>query len=1173
MSNEISLKRKIQNRDSFHDSGNNDNSDNILKRRRMCDSESNIFNSLNDEGSNDNYLIDLNKAKEYIHLFNTEFTKGFEKLSNRHDTSSLVEKKIEFDKFSNIDCAKYLVANFGVPNSRKSSSFNYFMTNNIRYPLPNSPQAGDGVTTKPIRVRYNSFNDIYIKTYNFSNGDEELLIKKFAEFNEKFSNFVESLMSETNIDEIIIEIPKTFLPKDRLYLENFEFLDLIGLPDQSSQNREHEKSAIRMNRNSIEKEVVDAFFMFPGKRGKCDEEIIKYMWKCGAFSDLSDRRPPKLVVCNKMRSNDWNDNSEFEKMTQAYTDGTILKSIETSLCKMFDYKDEKDYEDDFEPLVIDNKFESIKDMIKRSASACIIETFNQTGYNNEKYNFFVCNLYKIFMDIKAYKESNLHRLSIHYILVLSKELFIKLNSTVNRIRLKETNKSKYFKIKQFFKSDSAKRLIKYIGSEINEEILCFKNSLFDELSIQDFFNANYEEEDKINYRMEWFNLSVEKCQENILLLIEKYVQAIFKDILKDLKNEELDNFMQMRDYLDSKYLKNSFKLTLDKILKQMKNNYKAIKDIDEKLSLFKKKCCHFLESIKNEYNYDAYENENLSQRSSDENSNLLEIQECCKKLNDIEKNVCMFLKSTKDTFESDEEFDATLINPLLHKKTGSHKLPENKDIDGLDVISFTKYCRNKFNLQLLEKLKAQSVKSKITLEYTEPISLENYEIQFNLDRENKKVSVSYHNNYLDEQLKLLKDNLYKDETNQTSNALYPIFISSVQRRNDFEPNLLIKDLGRVLKPNSFFIFLFIEGGTNQNRELFKKNIDFYKNQRDNDFKAICNYGKSFTNKDMNPIVICYLPDKNLGIGRIRKIMMMFAEHLQLLRFYFIDDDIDSFYEYDKRLHGREIKKSPNFTYKSLAFMLKVLNFGCSNRDLCNNKDLHSKEVKDKEEAVSKLNRRNWMKNLDKIKDTINAEDSNTANLVDELYDIIDNKKYNEESKVKDLINTLMNHLGADGVLILNEIKNRLLKDKSKIIGQVALWNNASFKTWSFLEKLMCDVSKMHTHLVSYQRYQVVLYNLDAIKGIHPVTDDVLFQPVFEKHEIVQLAHISSSANLNDAHVQTSFTYGYKCSDKVHVYYQLFNGVSGYMAYYYSFRNMIGIKSKVNSDETSLEASD
>ncbi|XP_065673748.1 uncharacterized protein LOC101240012 isoform X2 [Hydra vulgaris] len=1159
MSNVVSLKRKIQNR--FNDSDTNDNSDNILKRRRWCDSQTN------------NYLIDLNKAKEYIHLFNTEFTKGFEKLSNRHDTSGLVEKKLEFDKFSNINCAKYLVANFGVPNSRKSSSFNYFMTNSIRYPLPNSPQAGDGVTTKPIRVRYNSLHDIYIKTYNYSNGDEEIIIKKFPEFNEKFSNFVESLMSETNIDEIIIEIPKTFLPEDRLYLENFEFLDLIGLPDQSSQNREHEKSAIRMNRNSIEKEVVDAFFMFPGKRGKCDEEIIKYMWKCGAFSDLSDRRPPKLVVCNKIRSNDWNDDSEFEKMTHAYTDGTILKSVETSLCKMFDYKDEKDYEDDFEPLVIDNKFESIKDMIKRSASACIVETYNQAGYNNEKYNFFVCNLYKIFMDIKAYKESNLHRLSIHYILVLSKELFIKLNSTVNRIRLKETNKSKYFKIKQFFKSDSAKRLIKYIGSEINEEILCFKNSLFDELSIQDFFNANYEEEDKINYRMEWFNLSVEKCQENILLLIEKYVQAIFKDILKDLKNEELDNFMQMRDYLDSKYLKSSFKLTLDKILKQMKNNYKTIKDIDEKLSLFKKKCCHFLESIKNEYNYDAYENENSSQRSSFENSNLQEIQECCKKLSDIEKNVCMFLKSTKDTFESDEEFDATLINPLLHRKTGSHKLPENKDTDGLDVINFTKYCRNKFNLQLLEKLKAQSVKSKITLEYTEPISLENYEIQFNLDRENKKVSASYHKNHLYEQLKLLKDNLYKDETNQTSNALYPIFISSVQRRNDFEPNLLTKDLGRVLKPNSFLIFLFIEGGTNQNRDLFKINIDFYKNQRDKDFKAICNYGKSFTNKDMNPIFLCYLPDKNLGIGRIRKIMMMFAEHLQLLRFYFIDDDIDSFYEYDKRLHGREIKKSPNFTYKSLAFMLKALNFGCSNRDLCNNKDLHSKEVNHKEEAVSKLIRRNWMKSLEKIKDTINVEDTITADLVDELYDIIDNKKYNEESKVKDLINTLMNHLAADGVLILNEIKNTLLKDKSKIIGQVALWNNASFKTWSFLEKLMCDVSKMHTHLVSYQRFQVVLYNLDAIKGIHPVTDDVLFQPAFEKHEVAQLAHISSSANLNDVNVQTSFTYGYKCSDKVHVYYQLFNGVSGYMAYYYSFRNMIGIKSKINSDETSLEASD
>ncbi len=49
--------------------------------------------------------------------------------------------------------------------------------------------------------------------------------------------------------------------------------------------------------------------------------------------------------------------------------------------------------------------------------------------------------------------------------------------------------------------------------------------------------------------------------------------------------------------------------------------------------------------------------------------------------------------------------------------------------------------------------------------------------------------------------------------------------------------------------------------------------------------------------------------------------------------------------------------------------------------------------------------------------------------------------------------------------------------------------------------------------------------------------------------------------------------GYKCSDKAHVLYQLQNGVSGFLLYYYSFETFTSIPSKVNEEESSSQSSE
>jgi hypothetical protein len=43
---------------------------------------------------------------------------------------------------------------------------------------------------------------------------------------------------------------------------------------------------------------------------------------------------------------------------------------------------------------------------------------------------------------------------------------------------------------------------------------------------------------------------------------------------------------------------------------------------------------------------------------------------------------------------------------------------------------------------------------------------------------------------------------------------------------------------------------------------------------------------------------------------------MYAEHLRLRRYYFLDDDIESFYEYDHRLGHHIMGTSKHTTFKA-----------------------------------------------------------------------------------------------------------------------------------------------------------------------------------------------------------------------------------------------------------------
>ena len=146
--------------------------------------------------------------------------------------------------------------------------------------------------------------------------------------------------------------------------------------------------------------------------------------------------------------------------------------------------------------------------------------------------------------------------------------------------------------------------------------------------------------------------------------------------------------------------------------------------------------------------------------------------------------------------------------------------------------------------------------------------------------------------------------------------------------------------------------------------------------------------------------------------------MMFAEHLKLRRWYFLDDDIESFYEYDNRLAYREMKKNKHSTFKALNFMSKVLEDSISNDEKIN---IDGEKLK------------NWSINVLRINKTENVD-----LLIKELYGILfDRKLVESKNSALEIINELLIKYNYNDILL--DIKNHLLNDKSKVIGSVALW--------------------------------------------------------------------------------------------------------------------------------------
>ncbi len=89
-----------------------------------------------------NVLLNAEETDQILDSFEFEkiYTESIKHLqvATKIPTDKITNNYSQYTQIRNSETVRYVIANFGIPNTRKSSTFNYFMTGTIQNPLPNS---------------------------------------------------------------------------------------------------------------------------------------------------------------------------------------------------------------------------------------------------------------------------------------------------------------------------------------------------------------------------------------------------------------------------------------------------------------------------------------------------------------------------------------------------------------------------------------------------------------------------------------------------------------------------------------------------------------------------------------------------------------------------------------------------------------------------------------------------------------------------------------------------------------------------------------------------------------------------------------------------------------------------------------------------------------------------
>ena len=187
------------------------------------------------------------------------------------------------------------------------------------------------------------------------------------------------MMGDDNFDEILVQIPLRYKPKDSLFPNNIQLLDLIGSPELNTDqtNSRIESAGVKKNRKAVKSQDISAVFIL-GDRSLCTSDIIKHMWDVNIFSDLKDRIPPKLIMFKIIQTWALNER-EIRESQHGFTNSQqCLRSIQVSLLSAFDFELQTEENSKIErsstaaELPIQSKASMIPKLYKNSDAFCVL---------------------------------------------------------------------------------------------------------------------------------------------------------------------------------------------------------------------------------------------------------------------------------------------------------------------------------------------------------------------------------------------------------------------------------------------------------------------------------------------------------------------------------------------------------------------------------------------------------------------------------------------------------------------------------------------------------------------------------------------------------------------------------------------------------------------------------
>ncbi|CAF0927832.1 unnamed protein product [Brachionus calyciflorus] len=784
-------------------------------------------------------------SSPHSNLNSEELIQNFQNLYNECKQARSTTRNADavFDRLSkkfskNLDSSndeKMVIAFFGGSGLHKSSSINFLLSGNFDSPLPNSDTSGCGVTTTPIRCEYHiEPHDNYIlKSY----ADKRIIQNEEILNPNEIKDRLEQVNQCDKYDEILLQVPLKQKPKQSPFPDNIQFLDLIGTEvNMVAKSLKDESPSVKKNRNSIQQREIHCVFIFSKERGKCTPEIIRNLWDIDVFNNLRDKCKPKLVMFDIIQA--WRKTQEEIEMTfRCEGIEQCTKSIQVSLIQAFDF--------DLNPNSNENVNDSKQLELPIMHKSLVIPEFPNT----------LEVLTKISQSISHLIHDNKNLLILESAVKLLVEIRQKLKNKLNSQTSLLTRA-----LLKFFETKLYAKLKMDCDLKIENIIETLLDNVISKDIMEPLVELNVDEESK-NYKLNSFmdyTKRLEQCLRQYLIKnkhIEHFEIQFFSDfnaeylswrienVLKDSLKNELTRFIHekiINDHSDETRIldefyraKESLKQALD--MKECivdssseNSNTKELTALEDKLRLSKEKIeakIFNLVGEETEFKYDHYEIREPCLSASENTLKFPTLNSKCDSLSDCFKN--KWLKSIKSDLKA---------NSLLDEGRQKSQILKN----------------NQF---------VQTELSDILLTEVNQLEIETL-VQIYIDKENKKVKFEYDAKKINEKIQNLVKNITDLDADGLSTHLYPIFMSSVQREANFTPNLLVKDLCHSDSSiKNFLIFLFIEAGTPQQR--YEQTINYYVELTNSIYKK--------TNRKLseNPIILCFLPEKNMGIGRKR----------------------------------------------------------------------------------------------------------------------------------------------------------------------------------------------------------------------------------------------------------------------------------------------------------------